>query len=522
VCFIDLDYFKQINDTYGHDRGDTLILQMAQRLTQHIPSEHTLARVGGDEFVLLSNTNTIEELHQQLSELILLLSNPYHIDGMDVKVTASIGATLYPLDESDGTTLVSHADTAMYEAKEAGRNCYRIYAADTERKARIRHKKIDAVHHALMQNELRLYYQPKVNLRTGKVVGMEALIRWQHPTEGLLPPSAFLPTIENNDLMVSVGDWVVKQALTDMTIWKKQGFAFNVSINVSERQLQQPDFSERLISTFAHFPDIAPKQLQLELLENAILDAEHISPMLEQLKNDFGLSIALDDFGTGYSSLTYLKQLPVDTIKIDQSFIFNMLDNMEDLAIVEALVSIANIFHLDILAEGVESGDHCVILLRLGCDLVQGYGIARPMPSEDIESWINSYLPDPRWADWVDKSWNRDDFPLLIAQYDHIKWVKSVIHQVEEITNLNELKEPVDHNHCRFGNWYRTHGKKHYGHLPEYDQIETIHRYVHTLGAKMIKLKQDGKQEEAIALIPDLLDLKRRIVDKISALQLHS
>ncbi len=243
-----------------------------------------------------------------------------------------------------------------------------------------------------------MYYQPKVNMRTGEVIGAEALIRWQHRDRGLLPPALFLPVIENHPLSIQIGEWVIDSALAQMSLWQKSEINLKISVNIGASQLQEENFVSRLAKLLADYPDVSPDKLELEILETSALeDIAKISNLMRSC-HALGVRFALDDFGTGYSSLTYLKRLPADTLKIDQSFIRDMIEDPDDLAIVKGIVSLAEAFHRDVIAEGVETISHGTLLLGLGCELAQGYGIARPMPAEIIPEWAKNWLPDQSWA----------------------------------------------------------------------------------------------------------------------------
>jgi len=285
----------------------------------------------------------------------------------------------------------------MYQAKMAGKNRYHFFDAEQDRNVRGHHESLARIRNALAANEFVLFYQPKVNMRSGRVMGAEALIRWQHPERGLLAPGSFLPFIENHPLAVEVGEWVMRQALSQMQQWQQTGLNLPVSVNVGARQLQQHDFVARLEMHLAVYPDIAPGSLELEVLETSALeDVSGVSKVIEACR-DLGVMFALDDFGTGYSSLTYLKRLPVAFLKIDQSFVRDMLDDPDNLTILQGVIGLAQAFHREVIAEGVETVEHGTVLLNMGCELAQGYGIARPMPADEFPTWVKNWRVDPAW-----------------------------------------------------------------------------------------------------------------------------
>jgi EAL domain-containing protein (putative c-di-GMP-specific phosphodiesterase class I) len=327
------------------------------------------------------------------------ITAPYFIADQPIHISASIGVTVYPLDDADPDTLLRHADLAMFEAKQAGRNRHHMFNVAQDQQGQSYRQLAQRVQQALDNGEMRLFYQPKVNMRTGQVVGMEALIRWQHPERGLLPPVEFLPLVEQSKLMVDIGDWVMHEALRQVTLWSAQGQSWPVSVNIAPRHFQHPDFLSRLRHILAQHPGLAPRRLELEIVESAALgDVLHVGQLIADCQRELGVRFALDDFGTGYSSLTYLKRLPVDTLKIDQSFVRDILSDQEDLALVKGVIGLAQVFKREVVAEGVESAAHGVLLLSLGCEVAQGYGIARPMPADAVLAWSRQFAPDPSWA----------------------------------------------------------------------------------------------------------------------------
>jgi diguanylate cyclase (GGDEF)-like protein len=397
VCYLDLDRFKPVNDRFGHAAGDRLLAELAGRLRSALRSrEHradSAARLGGDEFVLLLRAGTLEEARLAVERVLRVVSQPYVVEtGQDpVQVTASMGATVYPLDRSDADTLLRHADHAMYGAKQSGRNGYLFFDPEHRRRTEQRVMAIGRIQEALDQQEFILYYQPKVDMRNGRVLGFEALLRWEHPQQGLVAPMQFLPLIENTGLTSRVGDWVLSQALEHLSQWRRDGLDFSVSINVSARHLQEPDFAQRLSELLARHTAPLARHVEIEMLETAAhADIEATSALVARCQA-IGVRFALDDFGTGYSTLTYLKRLPVDVLKIDRSFVHHMLDDSQDRAIVEGVIGLARTFGCTVVAEGVESPAQARTLLELGCDIGQGTGIAAPMPAAQVAAWVRDY-----------------------------------------------------------------------------------------------------------------------------------
>ncbi len=400
VCYLDLDGFKPVNDNLGHEAGDQLLIQLAHRLRGSMRVGDTIARFGGDEFaILLCDLQSPEECGQTMDRLLGLIASPYLINGESVTISASAGLTICPPDEAKPDLLLRHADQAMYQAKLGGKNVYHLYNPEQDRQTRARNEALDTIQAGLKNHEFRLYYQPKVNMRHGKIIGFEALIRWQHPELGLRGPMEFLPTVEDHDISIGIGEWVIEEALRQMQQWQKHGIYLPVSVNINARHLMQPDFTERLTELLAKYPNMPSSMLELEITESASLeDFTSVSTLISHCRSTLGVSFALDDFGAGYSSLTYLRRLPADMVKIDQSFVRDMLRDPEDLAIVAGVISLAREFNRKVIAEGVETAEHGVKLLAMNCELAQGYGIARPMPAAAVPDWVENYEPDATWV----------------------------------------------------------------------------------------------------------------------------
>ena len=400
VVYLDLDGFKAVNDMHGHGLGDELLVVLAQRMKGALRDGDTLARIGGDEFVaVLEDLENVHDAEPVLERLLHAAAAPVVLGEFSLQVSASIGVTIYPQDGSEADLLLRHADQAMYVAKQAGKNRYHLFDVAQDTAVKTQRESLEHIRNALSRQEFVLYYQPKVNMRTGAVIGAEALIRWQHPARGLLAPAAFLPIIENHPISVAVGEWVIAAALQQMLQWKEQGLEMAVSVNVGARQLQQDDFAARLTRLLAQFPGVPAHLLELEILETSAM--EDMSQVFKAILacQALGVRFALDDFGTGYSSLTHLRHLPAEVIKIDQSFVRDMLDDADDLAIVTGVIGLAAAFRREVIAEGVETTAHGERLLSLGCVLAQGYGIARPMPAAELPSWVARWHPDEAWTD---------------------------------------------------------------------------------------------------------------------------
>ena len=521
VCLMDLDQFKPVNDLYGHSIGDKLLIEVTQRMNVAVRSEDTLARLGGDEFVLLlGNLADIPQLEMVLQRILDAVSAPYSIDSYAINISASIGVAIYPMDDADVDTLLRHADQAMYLAKQAGRNRFHWFDVVYDQQAQTVQQTLANVREALLGNELCLHYQPKVNMRSGEIIGMEALLRWQHPQQGLLPPLDFLPAVEQTDLIIEIGEWVIEQALQQSRAWSAAGKNWPISVNIAARHFHLADFFDRLKAILARHPDVPPQRLEIEILESvAIGDMAHVQRLILTCQA-LGVRFSLDDFGTGYSSLSYLKRLPADTLKIDQSFVRDMLDDADDLALIEAIIGLAGTFNRIAVAEGVETAEHGVLLMRLGCDIGQGYGIARPMPAAHVTDWAAHFTPHAKWALWANQ-WDMRDLPLLMAQHDYRNLIKQIL------LALEDPSMPFPHEQLaggssrrRFGHWYCGEGKTRYGRLAEFDAIGPLYFRAHQFGTEIMRLHGEGKIDEARAQCSALMTFKDQVIASLDALEL--
>ncbi|MFT5837716.1 MAG: diguanylate cyclase (GGDEF)-like protein/PAS domain S-box-containing protein [Flavobacteriales bacterium] len=398
IAFLDLDGFKDINDLHGHSFGDDLLCCIAEKIKLLMRGGDTLARFGGDEFVMiLDDLNSPDDYLSILQRTLDAVSAIRFINHKWVNISASIGVTIYPQDNSNSDQLIRHADQAMYIAKQLGKNC--LYEFDVANDVAVinRYEELESIRAAFKNNEFVLYYQPKINIKTNEIIGLEALIRWNHPQQGLLPPSAFLPIIEQNMLIIEIGEWVIETALKQLTSWTGSGIKLPISVNISPLQLQQADFVSRLKGIFLKYPNFKAGEIEFEILETIALDDIRLVRDVIKKCHQIGIIFSIDDFGTGYSSLTYLKKLPTEHLKIDRSFVIDMLTDQDDCAIVHGIIQLAHTFERTVIAEGVETIAHGEKLLSLGCHLAQGFGISRPMPAIEFPEWLNHWKQNNEW-----------------------------------------------------------------------------------------------------------------------------
>lgn len=517
VIYLDLDGFKEINDEFGHEIGDQLLIGISDHMGQVVREEDTIARIGGDEFVaVLTDLGDVDECMPLLKRLLGAASRPVHVNDLSLQVSASLGVALYSREDGeqvDADQLLRRADQAMYQAKLAGKNRYHIFDNEKDRNAKGLHESLESIRQALAKREFELYYQPKVNMRTGQLVGAEALLRWRHPQRGLLLPELFLPVVDEHPLSVELGEWVLDEALNQITAWQEQGTGIQISVNVSGRHLQQADFVDRLRALLAAHAEIPPENLMLEILEtNALADIDQVSRVIRAC-NDMGVRFALDDFGTGYSSLTYLKRLPADQLKIDRSFVRDMLDDPDDMAILDGILGLASAFQREAVAEGVESVEHGRLLLQLGCEVAQGFTIAPPMPPSDFAVWRQDWQPNPLWRQT--RMLHRDEHPRVLAAVQHRAWIRQA---VTYLMGSRERPPLLDHQQCRLGRWLEGAGRLRYGEEENFQLLREAHRDVHSFMLKLVKLKEGGRLENPAAHLPDLYAKRDRLLATLQAL----
>jgi diguanylate cyclase len=383
VMFIDLDRFKSINDTLGHRIGDHLLIEAAKRMESCIEKKDMLARQGGDEYILVFPHTTHQKVANIAKTILDELNKPFSFENNELFITASIGISMFPADGNETETLIKHADASMYRAKETGKNNYQFFKADMNQIMAKKMKLEMGLRKALDKQEFELYYQPQLNVETGKIMGVEALIRWNHSELGMISPSDFIPLAEETGLIVQIGKWVLETACEQAKIWVDNGLSeVRVSINISARQFQQVDFVDT-IRKILEETKLHAHYLELELTESIVQKPEYAIPVMEQLRN-MGIKLSLDDFGTGYSSLSYLRSFPLNTLKIDKSFIQSVNNDNKDNAIVKTIISLANSLNLNVIAEGVETTEQLHTLKQNGCDEYQGYLFSRPVTTHEM------------------------------------------------------------------------------------------------------------------------------------------
>ncbi|MGB1800352.1 MAG: putative bifunctional diguanylate cyclase/phosphodiesterase, partial [Gammaproteobacteria bacterium] len=386
---IDLDRFKNVNDTLGHDAGDKLLIDVADRLRKCTRGGDTIARLGGDEFtIIMEDIKDVDDAVIIAEKVLAFMQEKFIIKNNDIFVTPSIGLTIYPIDNSNATNLFVNADDAMYSAKKSGRNCYRFFTSDMNAHLVKRVKLETKLRRAIENEELVLYYQPKFNVNEKYPIGAEALVRWNDPEEGMISPALFIPLAEETGLIGPITDWVIKEACTQNSKWQQQGYKpIRMAINLSPKQFNRKDIVSRIFNQIIN-SDLSLKYVELEVTESALIeDVEKSCEIMMELKK-WGVHISIDDFGTGYSSLSYLKKFPLDTLKIDQSFVRDLMQDSDDAAIVTAIIAMAKNLKFNVIAEGVENQDQLDYLAAHGCNEVQGYFTGKPVPADEFEQLL--------------------------------------------------------------------------------------------------------------------------------------
>ncbi len=513
VVRLRLEGLEAIRDHHGRLAGDQVLAAMARAMKRTMSKGDTLACFEGDKFAAILPALEDEQASQPtLNRLLEAASEPVRSQENTFQLSASVGVTFYPQEgDADADQLLRQASVAMHKARVAGKNRCHFYDFKKDTRPGEHPEAPERIRQALASGEFVLYFQPKVNMYTGKVEGAEALIRWQHPQRGLLLPEEFFPVIEEHPLAVELGEWVIGAALTQMEEWLDAGFQISVSVNVGARQLQQPGFADRLAKMLAEHPRVLPSSLGLDILEtNPLEDAAEFARLLTKCR-ETGLSFALDNFGTGHLSLAELKGLPVDALKIDPIFVRDILENPNDLAILEGILGLIAVFQRHAVAEGVETVEQGLMLLRLGCELAQGYGIAQPMPAAEFPAWAASWRPDPRWTEALTVA--VDERPLLHAGVEHRAWAAAI----EAYLKGESIQEPrLSRYQCQFGAWLYGEGPAGRSSLPAFQPIVALHWRIHALAAGIVKFHTQGRNEEGLARLGELKDLVDKLADLLN------
>ncbi len=494
VCYLDIDNFKPVNDRWGHEVGDQLLAAYTHRLKRELRDSDTLARIGGDEFVLvLPAVDSARAVDRLMKRLLEVSARPIRIHHRRIELSVSIGITMFPNDDMDADGLIRDADHAMYMAKRRGRSTYEFFDSEENRQIREQRTLVKELEEAIEREELVLYFQPRIELQSGEVAGFEVLIRWQHPERGLLFPDQFLPAIKDTHLEWCVDQYVLKAAIARHQVWRQAGFIFSLSVNLTSSTLQLPDFPNRLKDLFGDdIENIAP-YFELEVLEqSSIEDTGRVGKVMLECV-EFGVHFSLDDFGTGFSSLSYFHELPIDVVKIDQSFVRNMLVSQKDYGIVEGVLRLAKAINRPVVAEGVESLELGLLLVLRGCHYAQGYGIARPMPEAQVVSWLEQWSETGgQWRTLQKQSDAATAYSDLAAMlFSYQRWVAELVRSLNGADFVSYVSE---HLHpAAFEEWLGGLGLIHYGRLAHWASLQELHR-LNLKALRQICMQTDAAQ----------------------------
>ncbi|MGM0519990.1 MAG: EAL domain-containing protein [Campylobacterota bacterium] len=522
VCMIDLDGFKALNDTYGHKAGDTLLVEVSKRMKQVVRADDTVARLGGDEFVvILTDLEKSDDCALTLYRLLNTIRASYLIDGHTIDtISASIGVSIYPKDRVEPEILLRHADVAMYKSKNSGKNKFSFFDIAADQKIKANYQVLSKIKKSLQNNDFCLYYQPKINSLSAQIVEVEALARWNHPLLGLMQPEEFLPLIQNDEeLSNSFDEWVIKEVIKQLIKWQDKGVFVKVCINISPRQFKQKDFISKLknILKIENIDLEILSYIEFEILETSVVENLVHSNKIVKACKDLGITFALDDFGTGYSSLMHLKELNIDTVKIDKTFVSSMLENSEDMAIVQAIAALASAFDITVTAEGAQNIEQVISLMEMGCDEIQGFAIARPMPPDRILEFIKDFKPDPRWKIATHTLPSKADFELLLAESNHKYWVLWLTKELSK-NSPNISKNKLNHKSCRFGKWFEKNADKYLKLTPRLKELDMVHQKIHNIAYntfERIKKQNRVATKNELQEINDASENLIGILDKI-------
>lgn len=521
VCYLDLDGFKIVNDAHGHETGDRLLKEAAQRLRDAVRGGDTVARLGGDEFgLLLGELSGIEEVEQTLNRVLSVIAVPFQIDGHSLTLSASIGVTLLPAGDEMPEHLLRQADEAMYLAKAAGRNCFRLFNAEQNQLVQRYREDQERIRAGLAKSEFGLYYLPKINVRQAQVVGLEAILCWRHPTAGLLLPGRFASNIEDSDLAVPTGKWFIQEVLRQSAAWSQAGLDIPLSANISAKCLQESDFAAWLGDAVKAQAGLKPGLLGIEVAEEiALAHAATVSGLVEHC-HPLGLRVALDGFGVTYSSLTYLKRLGVDEIKIAPSLVLEMLDSRDVQAIIRGIVGLGHAFGLTVVAEGLEEPEQGMLLAQYDCEIVQK-AAAEAIAADDVPAWLAAFDPAVALAEYVVVKVADTDVPLLAARVAHRRWLRQLTSYLAAKDGESVQCPPRDHTECEMGRWYYGVGKELFGNMATFHAVEAVHRDFHVVANELIALKDAGDSTAARARLIQLEQLGARIIEAINDLMIE-
>jgi len=490
VGILDLDGFKLVNDRLGHPAGDSLLVQVAERLKGVLRGTDTLARLGGDEFGIIFAALEGESGSAIFQRVIGSLSLPFELGQESATVGGSLGITIMPPDEGNGENLLKHADIALYQVKEHGKNGWELFRPAMMEALENCHRIKEELARSLQENRFVIHYQPQVEMASGKLLGAEALLRWDHPERGLLDSKHFIKVLEGSELIIDVEKWVLEQILSQISDWTERKTCPKVRMNIGVRHLLSSTFMDNIRKAFSRHPEVRPQSLELDITETkSFRDIRKVKAVFDECRR-IGISISIGNIGTEHGSLAYIQTLGVDRVTIDQSFVRNLPKSPQDMAIVASLVTSAQLLLINVIGEGIETEEEGNLLLKWGCRIGQGFAIAPPMPPEKIPEWHKQYRPFESWSHWHHVPWEPKDYPLLMAKEAARVFYENFLAGIDKPGETRV--EWIDSHRCMQGRWIDGNGRLRFGDMQEFKEYREAHDHLHSLIREAMVARDTG------------------------------
>ena len=517
VGILDLDGFKQVNDRLGHQSGDDLLVQVSERLRGVLRGTDTLSRLGGDEFGIIFSELEGEKETAIFDRIISSLASPILLGKELVTVGGSLGITIIPPDEGGDENLIKHADLAMYMVKEHGKNGWEIFHPMMSQSLENAHRTKEELIRSFKEKRFSIYYQPQIEMTSGKLEGVEALLRWDHPERGHLKSEEFIGVLEGCELIIDVERWVLEEILSQIPIWAEQNICPRVRMNIGSRHLLSGTFVEDLRSAFSRHPDVLPQSIEIDLSETkSFQEAQKVKAVFDECRR-FGVAISISHIGTDHGSLSYIQTLGIDRVTIDQRFVQRLPKSPQDMAIVASLVTSAQLLLIDVIGEGIETEEEGELLLKWGCRIGQGFAIAHPMPAEKIPEWHRQYRPFDSWAQWNQVPWEPKDYPLLMAKEAARVFYENFISGIG--TPGETRVEWTDSHRCLQGRWIDGNGVLRYGNTTEFKKYKDAHEYLHSQIREAISARDREDHPRFSALKNSIREINRELIRRLDQIR---
>ena len=517
VGILDLDGFKQVNDRLGHQSGDDLLVQVSERLRGVLRGTDTLSRLGGDEFGIIFSELEGEKETAIFDRIISSLASPIPLGKELVTVGGSLGITIIPPDEGGDENLIKHADLAMYMVKEHGKNGWEIFHPMMSQSLENAHRTKEELVRSFKEKRFSIYYQPQIEMTSGKLEGVEALLRWDHPERGHLKSEEFIGVLEGCELIIDVERWVLEEILSQIPIWAEQNICPRVRMNIGSRHLLSGTFAEDLRSAFSRHPDVRPQSIEIDLSETkSFQEVQKVKAVFDECRR-FGVAISISHIGTDHGSLSYIQTLGIDRVTIDQRFVQRLPKSPQDMAIVASLVTSAQLLLIDVIGEGIETEEEGELLLKWGCRIGQGFAIAHPMPAEKIPEWHRQYRPFDSWAQWNQVPWEPKDYPLLMAKEAARVFYENFISGIG--TPGETRVEWTDSHRCLQGRWIDGNGSLRYGNTTEFKKYKDAHEYLHSQIREAISARDREDHPRFSALKNSIREINRELIRSLEQIR---